>query len=93
MCVAVYNYDLVAPSNGDNDDAAAVCPNGVVGEALGGASGNPSAGGQFRWENLYYNGWNEGPCGRPLNLFQSGQDGGRGGLRHALSVMGRGGDL
>ncbi|KAK7924354.1 hypothetical protein PG985_006408 [Apiospora marii] len=79
MCVAVYNYGIIAPSSdGDDDNAAAVCPNGVVGEALGGASGNPSAGGQFRWENLYYNGWNEGPCGRPLNVFQSGQDGGRG---------------
>ncbi|KAK8082731.1 hypothetical protein PG996_001512 [Apiospora saccharicola] len=75
MCVAVYNYGMVSPSN---DNAVAVCPNGVVGETLGGASSNPSAGGQFRWENLYYNGWNEGPCGRPLNVFQSGQDAGMG---------------
>ncbi|KAK6842844.1 hypothetical protein PG987_003704 [Apiospora arundinis] len=74
MCVAVYNYG-VAP--GPNDNAAAVCPNGVVGEALGGGSNNPSAS-ELRWDNLYYNGWNEGPCGRPYNLFQSGQDAGRG---------------
>lgn len=79
MCIAMYNYGVV-PRNNDNGNgnAAAICPNGVVGEALGGASGNPSAAGQFRWENVYYNGWNEGPCGRPLNVFQSGQDGGRG---------------
>lgn len=75
-CVALYNYG-VAP--GPNDNAAAVCPNGVVGEVLGGMSRNPSSSsGEYRWNNLYYNGWNEGPCGRPLNVFQSGQDAGRG---------------
>ncbi|KAK7950987.1 uncharacterized protein PG986_006715 [Apiospora aurea] len=76
-CVAVYNHGSVSSPNSDNgNNAAAVCPNGAVGEVLGGGSGNPSGG--LRWENLYYNGWNEGPCGRPLNVFQSGQDGGSG---------------
>ncbi|KAK8088389.1 hypothetical protein PG997_003350 [Apiospora hydei] len=75
MCVAVYNYGTALNSE---NNAAAVCPNGAVGEVLGGGSSYPSGGGQLRWENLYYNGWNEGPCGRPLNVFQSGQDGGRG---------------
>ncbi|KAK8055104.1 hypothetical protein PG993_000331 [Apiospora rasikravindrae] len=78
MCVAAYNYGIIPTNSNNNGNAAAVCPNGVVGEALGGGTRNPSGDGGLRWENLYYNGWNEGPCGRPLNVFQSGTDGGRG---------------
>ncbi|KAI1209314.1 uncharacterized protein F4807DRAFT_103253 [Annulohypoxylon truncatum] len=70
----------VVEAAGD-EETANLCPNGKVGEMLAGAGGNTttangtSAG---SWMNLYYNGWNEGPCAEPVAPFESGSDSGRG---------------
>ncbi|KAI1803014.1 hypothetical protein F4811DRAFT_362914 [Daldinia bambusicola] len=39
-------------------------------------NGTATTGGS--WTNLYYNGWNEGPCAEPVAPFESGKDAGRG---------------
>ncbi|KAI0002859.1 hypothetical protein F4779DRAFT_602621 [Xylariaceae sp. FL0662B] len=85
-CEAIYyvgsmdeNRDVV------EDGAPSLCPNGKVGGILdgttngkagsgtGGYGGNPQS-----WTNLYYNGWNEGACGEPVDPFRDGQDAGTG---------------
>ncbi|KAI1451837.1 hypothetical protein F4805DRAFT_70646 [Annulohypoxylon moriforme] len=64
------------------DETANLCPNGKVGEMLvsGGDGDNATTNGTNTgsWMNLYYNGWNEGPCAEPVAPFESGRDAGRG---------------
>ncbi|KAI1371840.1 hypothetical protein F4677DRAFT_283018 [Hypoxylon crocopeplum] len=67
----------------DGEGTANLCPNGKVGEILSGSSGEDSDSGvngtkPGSWSNLYYNGWNEGPCAEPVAPFESGKDAGRG---------------
>lgn len=69
-CFVVYNT-----GDAPRGDAAANCPNGVVGNVLAGSRNGPPLvpNTPFRWGHLYRNGWNQGPCGSPNNLLQSGQ--------------------
>ncbi|KAI1413106.1 hypothetical protein F5Y13DRAFT_31102 [Hypoxylon sp. FL1857] len=84
-CEAVYH-------TGDPDEEAAsgtiqttngatanLCPNGKVGEMLA-VNENSTTNGNATssWTNLYYNGWNEGPCAEPVAPFESGKDAGKG---------------
>ncbi|KAI0829535.1 hypothetical protein F5Y06DRAFT_211258 [Hypoxylon sp. FL0890] len=85
-CEAVYH-------TGDPDEEAAsgitqptsrnktanLCPNGKVGEMLA-VNENSTTNGNATssWMNLYYNGWNEGPCAEPIAPFDSGKDAGKG---------------
>ncbi|KAI2605573.1 hypothetical protein GGR54DRAFT_621303 [Hypoxylon sp. NC1633] len=62
---------------GHDEDTANLCPNGKAGEILG-ASDEGVVSNTSSWMNLYYNGWNEGPCGEPAAPFESGQDAGKG---------------
>ncbi|KAI1771223.1 hypothetical protein F4818DRAFT_216594 [Hypoxylon cercidicola] len=87
-CLAVYHT-----GNPDEEDAAGVvladaprnetadrCPNGKVGEVLSGSNDitpvNATSDGS--WINLYYDGWNEGPCAEPVAPFDGGEDAGEG---------------
>ncbi|KAI0169397.1 hypothetical protein GGR52DRAFT_519938 [Hypoxylon sp. FL1284] len=64
------------------DETANLCPNGKVGEVLtgsdNGGSTNSSSHAASSWTNLYYNGWNEGPCAEPVAPFEGGEDAGKG---------------
>ncbi|KAI2463139.1 hypothetical protein F4781DRAFT_441129 [Annulohypoxylon bovei var. microspora] len=67
----------------EEEETPSLCPNGKVGEMLVGGAGNATATGgngtdAGSWMNLYYNGWNEGPCAEPVAPFESGKDAGRG---------------
>ncbi|KAI0882361.1 uncharacterized protein GGS22DRAFT_50811 [Annulohypoxylon maeteangense] len=86
-CEAVYHTG--DPSNetssgvietAKENETASLCPNGKVGEMLVGGAGNATTNGTDAgsWMNLYYNGWNEGPCAEPVAPFESGRDAGRG---------------
>ncbi|KAK6949054.1 hypothetical protein Daesc_009127 [Daldinia eschscholtzii] len=78
-CEAVYhtgNPDDEANTTHD-ESAANLCPNGKVGELLA-SDGSSSTNATGSWTNLYYNGWNEGPCAEPVAPFESGKDAGRG---------------
>ncbi|RYP06143.1 hypothetical protein DL765_009623 [Monosporascus sp. GIB2] len=79
-CELVYHTGGLDPGAGASaDGAAAVCPNGKVGEVLEGSENVPGPGGETRrWSNVFYNGWNQGSCGAPVDLFESGIDAGRG---------------
>ncbi|KAI1089403.1 hypothetical protein F5B19DRAFT_495423 [Rostrohypoxylon terebratum] len=63
-----------------DDETANLCPNGKIGEILAGGRSNGTTNGTSAgsWMNLYYNGWNEGPCAEPVAPFKSGHDAGRG---------------
>ncbi|RYP13260.1 hypothetical protein DL767_010832 [Monosporascus sp. MG133] len=81
-CELVYHTGGPDPEAGVSaDGAAAICPNGKVGEALEGSENVPGPDGETRrWSNVFYNGWNHGSCGAPLDLFESRTDSGRGDL-------------
>ena len=49
---------------------AAVCPNGMVGEILATNGGQGGHG----WSNVYWNGFNEGPCAAASNVFVPSSD-------------------
>ncbi|KAI1465373.1 uncharacterized protein F4812DRAFT_119471 [Daldinia caldariorum] len=86
-CEAVYHTGNPddEPSTTHDETAANLCPNGKVGELL---ASNDAANGissttnattpTGSWTNLYFNGWNEGPCAEPVAPFESGKDAGRG---------------
>ncbi|KAK7753023.1 hypothetical protein SLS62_004972 [Diatrype stigma] len=81
--IVYYTGNAEDPDSGVTTDGAAdLCPNGRVGELLdvNGTSANvPGPNGETdRWSNVYYNGWNEGSCGAPGNVFESGAAEGRG---------------
>ncbi|KAK6860629.1 hypothetical protein PG995_004265 [Apiospora arundinis] len=80
-CQVVYHTG--APDEAKNvttTDGLAVCPNGKVHEMLSGSNNPPEAQGNStqQWNNVYYNGWNQGSCGMPLNAGQSGDSPGMG---------------
>lgn len=84
-CEAVYHIgnpkDEVATgiiSVVDDQQTANLCPNGNVGEVLAGSDGDGVTNGTDSWMNLYYDGWNEGPCANPAAPFEAGQDSGKG---------------
>ncbi|OTA89088.1 hypothetical protein M434DRAFT_34575 [Hypoxylon sp. CO27-5] len=85
-CEAVYhvgNPDDEAASGitptTNGDETANLCPNGKVGEMLTINENNTTNGNATgSWMNLYYNGWNEGPCAEPVAPFGSGKDAGKG---------------
>ncbi|CAN8101543.1 unnamed protein product [Discula destructiva] len=57
-CVVVYNYGSGEPGE------FAICPNGQVGEVLSGSNNaDPENPDYYYEDSIYYNGWNEGPCG------------------------------
>ncbi|KAI1135943.1 hypothetical protein F5Y05DRAFT_119121 [Hypoxylon sp. FL0543] len=62
-----------------SNETANLCPNGKVGEMLA-VNENSTTNGNSTgsWTNLYYNGWNEGPCAEPVAPFESGKDAGKG---------------
>ncbi|KAI0105860.1 hypothetical protein F4814DRAFT_452242 [Daldinia grandis] len=78
-CEAVYHTgNPDDETNTAHDDSATnLCPNGKVGELLAN-NGSAPAQATGSWANLYYNGWNEGPCAEPVAPFDSGKDAGRG---------------
>ncbi|KAK8016952.1 hypothetical protein PG993_015141 [Apiospora rasikravindrae] len=80
-CQVVYHTG--APDEAKNvttTDALAVCPNGKVHEMLSGSNNPEVAEGASKeqWNNVYFNGWNQGSCGMPLNAGQSGDSPGMG---------------
>ncbi|KAI1078981.1 hypothetical protein F5B20DRAFT_188070 [Whalleya microplaca] len=85
-CEAIYYVGGADENNVDvSDGAANLCPNGKVGDILDGSANGKAEGGSsgyggnpLSWTNLYYNGWNEGACGEPVDPFSSGQDAGTG---------------
>lgn len=80
-CDVVYYTGGIDPENGVTEDGAAdLCPNGKVGEVLEGSANVPGPDGNStdRWTNVYYNGWNQGSCGAPVNVFESGTNAGKG---------------
>ncbi|RYO78182.1 hypothetical protein DL762_004939 [Monosporascus cannonballus] len=79
-CELVYHTGGLDPGAGVSaDGAAAVCPNGKVGEVLEGSENVPGPDSETRrWSNVFYNGWNQGSCGAPVGLFESGTNAGRG---------------
>ncbi len=80
-CDVIYYTGDIDPDKGVTADGAAdICPNGRVGQLLANVSANvPGPGGKTRrWANVYYNGWNQGGCGAPVDGFQAGLDDGRG---------------
>ncbi|KAI5855131.1 hypothetical protein GGS23DRAFT_445242 [Durotheca rogersii] len=101
-CLAVYHIDSRPPRGGAGGevggDVSSLCPNGNVGEVLQAGNrtedGAPEGGqGEEKdapvrsWSQLYYNGWNEGPCGAPIDAFESGYDAGRGDRDKLCSQM------
>ncbi|KAI4867682.1 hypothetical protein F4820DRAFT_193019 [Hypoxylon rubiginosum] len=64
------------------DETPNLCPNGKVGEVLSGSNdgepANATAHVTNSWTNLYYDGWNEGPCAEPVAPFEGGTDAGLG---------------
>lgn len=85
-CAAIYHTGNPADEAGQGvilDDAdgkgkpANLCPNGKVGEVLQG-NGDKDGNATSSWMNLYYDGWNEGPCAEPVDPFGGGYDAGRG---------------
>ncbi|KAI1100296.1 hypothetical protein F4804DRAFT_49219 [Jackrogersella minutella] len=81
-CEAVYHTGNPDNETADGvtlgDGTANLCPNGKLGELLTASEGNTTTNGTGSWMNLYYGGWNEGPCAEPVAPFESGQDAGRG---------------
>lgn len=90
-CVAMYHTgapQTASPAGGNilavtSEETANLCPNGKIGEILAGSENaggaqNSSAEAVSSWSNLYYNGWNEGPCAEPVAPFETGTDSGRG---------------
>lgn len=80
-CVVLYHTGTDDYDDAGNATAGAaapaVCPNGAVGSVLDTANGTSSNPGG--WENVYYNGWNEGPCGAPADGWEEdGLDAGTG---------------
>ncbi|KAL7620554.1 hypothetical protein AAE478_009549 [Parahypoxylon ruwenzoriense] len=81
-CEAVYHTGDPSVDGAETESDGGVpnlCPNGNVGEMLATASpenGTEEATGG--WSALYYDGWNEGPCGAPVAVFESAQDPGMG---------------
>lgn len=90
-CDIVYHVGAAAPDPDDGGETPDLCPNGLVGDLLEGST-NPSpsplspppedGGGNATharsWMNVYYNGWNQGSCGAPVNAFEDGADDGMG---------------
>ena len=91
-CDIVYHVGAAAPDPEDGGETPDLCPNGLVGDLLEGST-NPSpsqplspppeeGGGNATharsWMNVYYNGWNQGSCGAPVNAFEDGADDGMG---------------
>ena len=66
-CVVGYNTAL--PTSPVPNDTPLICPNGSGKEYLDYRQGTNASFGEYR--SLYLNGWNEGACGRALNLWQS----------------------
>ncbi|KAI0126732.1 hypothetical protein BJ170DRAFT_416495 [Xylariales sp. AK1849] len=86
-CAVLYNIgDPDAQVGGGTEDAAAVCPNGKIGDMLEGSNnrgkddgeGGHELGKKCRWDNLFYNGWNQGTCGEPQDEWKYGTDPGVG---------------
>ena len=86
-CDIVYHIGEPDPDHGITvDDAADRCPNGRVGDLLEGSTNPPPEDGEGggngtktrSWMNVYYNGWNQGACGAPINVFEDGTDDGTG---------------
>ncbi|KAK8103597.1 uncharacterized protein PG998_010630 [Apiospora kogelbergensis] len=80
-CQVVYHTGQ--PDDAKNittSDALAVCPNGKVHEMLSGSNNPPAAqdNSTQQWNNVYFNGWNQGSCGMPLNAGESGDSPGMG---------------
>ena len=86
-CDVVYHVGTPDPDGG-GDDTPDLCPNGRVGDLLEGSTNPPppppppADGGNATharsWMNVYYNGWNQGSCGAPVNAFEEGTDDGMG---------------
>ncbi|XXH02929.1 hypothetical protein Hte_009319 [Hypoxylon texense] len=82
-CLAVYHTgDLDQDEGAARDETPNLCPNGKVGEVLSGSNDGKPANTTTHvtnsWTNLYYDGWNEGPCAEPVAPFEGGTDAGLG---------------
>lgn len=80
-CQVVYHTGAPDDAKNITTDALAVCPNGKVHEMLSGSNNPPAAEGargKEQWNNVYFNGWNQGSCGMPLNAGVSSESPGMG---------------
>ncbi|KAI1761174.1 hypothetical protein GGR53DRAFT_42122 [Hypoxylon sp. FL1150] len=87
-CLAVYHIGDpdqeeaagVLLATAPKSETANLCPNGKVGEILSGSDNgdNTTEDATGSWLNLYYDGWNEGPCAEPVAPFGSGSEDGKG---------------
>lgn len=69
-CVVGYQTGVTGDPGQDSGQPA-VCPNGVAGLFLDYSEGQHALAGTYN--SLFMNGWNDGPCGSAVNIYESNQ--------------------